>query len=832
MNCHGIRPVRRGLRHKGTPLAPARGIAGHWLSPRRARKGRAMSALAALAAVAAVLAPAVAAQDDSGTFSDDDGAYYEAPFETLAARGVLDGTECAPGRICPSDPIKRQTMAVWLGRVLSDGEPDEVASTRFSDVDASQWWAAHIERFAELGVTAGCATDPLRYCPHETVTRGQLAAFLVRAFDLADAYTAGFTDTAGTSFEDEINSLAAAGVTAGCATDPLRYCPHGSVTRGQMATFLARATTMPSESEGPPSVRLVFHIQNDDHQQIAVIDENGEILTLTDDQTSSTVHLSRSGFRSDHVAAWSPDGTRILYSSGADSDHQDLFVMKPDGTDRVQLSNEGYSYIGDVSWSPDGLQVAYIGVRVLTVDNYSSGSVDLELTVVDATGSNPRRIRLTNPDFDTDGMSPGNTGGMSPGHMDGYRDIRSWAPDKTAIVLRWSGPSGFKIPILVHIDGQQITNVGLGPSWSPSGTQFTYARAAPGLVSDGCVLANADGTDKTILVTSGYCGSAWSPDGAHIAYHQDDGGLFVAEADGTNPTRISDNIRVWDEWEWSPDGAHIAYHQDDGGLFVAEADGTNPTRISDNIKEWEGWEWSPDGAHIAYRPDDGGLFVAEADGTNPTRISDNIRERDGWEWSPDGAHIAYRQDDGGLFVAEADGTNPTRISDNIREWEGWEWSPDGAHIAYRQDDGGLFVAEADGTNPTRISDNGLLREWSPDSAGIVYSRSADGVRQVFAVNADGTNSRQLPSGTLFTPRLSESPWSPDGSHLRYFVNDNSDPVETRYIIETAAGAPVLDIDLTDAKAHFTSGPPFAGWAKWGPSGIYGALDWRWSQGGG
>ena len=209
-----------------------------------------MSALAALAAVAAVLAPAVAAQDDAGTFTDDDGAYYEAPLETLAARGVLDGTECAPGRICPSEPIKRLTMAIWLGRVLSDDEPDEVTSTRFSDVDASQWWAAHIERFAELGVTAGCATDPLRYCPDQTVTRGQMAAFLVRAFDLADAETAGFTDTAGTFFEDEIDSLAAAGVTAGCATDPPRYCPHASVTRGQMATYLHRALTR--DSQPPP----------------------------------------------------------------------------------------------------------------------------------------------------------------------------------------------------------------------------------------------------------------------------------------------------------------------------------------------------------------------------------------------------------------------------------------------------------------------------------------------------------------------------------------------------------------------------------------------------
>ena len=777
VGCRGIRPVQRGLRHKGIRLAPARRIAGHRLNSWRARKGRAMSALAALAAVAAVLAPAAAAQDDVGTFTDDDGAYYEAPFETLAARGVLDGTECASGRICPSEPIKRQTMAVWLGRVLSDDEPDEVTSTRFSDVDASQWWAAHIERFAELGVTVGCATDPLRYCPDETVTRGQMAAFLVRAFDLADADAAGFTDTAGTFFEDEINSLAAAGVTVGCATDPLRYCPHRSVTRGQMATFLARALTMLSESgpEGPPSVRLVFHIQDDDHPQIAVVDENGEILELTDDQNSSTVNISHSGFRSVNGAAWSPDGTRILYSSGADSDHQDLFVMKPDGTDRVQLSNEGYSHIGDVSWSPDGLQVAYLGVRVLTVDDHLSRSVDLELTVVDATGSNPRRIRLTDPDVDI---------GDIRGNIDGFQDISSWAPDKTAIVLRSIGPAGQ--PLLVNIDGQQITDIGFGLSWSPSGTRFIYTRDDGSFNPGGCSLANADGTNKTILTTSGSCAATWSPDGARILYSSFD------------PTH----------------------------LYMAEADGTNPTILAVNTSWDNGAGWSPDGAHIAYRHD-GGFFIAEADGTNPARISDNVA----WGWSPDGAHIAYRQDDGGLFVAEADGTNPTILAINTSWGEKGEWSPDGAHIAYRQDDGGLFVAEADGTNPTRISDNGRFGGWSPDSTKIVYSRFADGVTQVFAVNADGTNSRQLPSGALVTAWSPDALWSSDGSHLHYFVNDNSDPSETHYIIETAAGAPVLDIDVTGARASVTS-EPFAGWAKWGPSGIYGVLDWRWSQSGG
>ena len=135
----------------------------------------------------------------------------------------------------------RWTMAVWLVRALDGEDPDPVSSTRFADVDGTHRYAAFIERFAELGVTAGCKTDPLRYCPDDTVTRAQMATFLVRAFDLEDAAPAGFADTADNTHAADIDKLAAARVTAGCATDPLRYCPNNPVTRAQMATFLARA---------------------------------------------------------------------------------------------------------------------------------------------------------------------------------------------------------------------------------------------------------------------------------------------------------------------------------------------------------------------------------------------------------------------------------------------------------------------------------------------------------------------------------------------------------------------------------------------------------------
>jgi hypothetical protein len=54
----------------------------------------------------------------------------------------------------------------------------------FEDVPTDHWAAAWIERLAAEGITAGCSTSPLLYCPATPVTRDQMAVFLVRTFNL------------------------------------------------------------------------------------------------------------------------------------------------------------------------------------------------------------------------------------------------------------------------------------------------------------------------------------------------------------------------------------------------------------------------------------------------------------------------------------------------------------------------------------------------------------------------------------------------------------------------------------------------------------------------
>jgi hypothetical protein len=66
-----------------------------------------------------------------------------------------------------------------------------------------------------------------------------MASFLARALALPPSTTDWFGDDDGTTHEPDIDRLAAAGITTGCG--PARYCPTANVTRGQMAAFLHRA---------------------------------------------------------------------------------------------------------------------------------------------------------------------------------------------------------------------------------------------------------------------------------------------------------------------------------------------------------------------------------------------------------------------------------------------------------------------------------------------------------------------------------------------------------------------------------------------------------------
>jgi hypothetical protein len=114
-------------------------------------------------------------------FIDDDGHIFENAIEWLAAKGITQG--CNPptnNRFCPNDFVTRGQMAAFLVRALT--LPPYNGPDRFRD-DNGNIFEASIEKLAQAGITLGCNPPTNnRFCPNDFVTRGQMAAFLKRAF--------------------------------------------------------------------------------------------------------------------------------------------------------------------------------------------------------------------------------------------------------------------------------------------------------------------------------------------------------------------------------------------------------------------------------------------------------------------------------------------------------------------------------------------------------------------------------------------------------------------------------------------------------------------------
>ena len=161
----------------------------------------------------------------------------------LSARGVTLG--CGNGNFCANDPVTREQMAAFIMRAKGEFSSPAPRTQRFGDVPQSNQFYNFIDRLATLQITLGCTPDHSMYCPSDPVSRQEMAAFILRGLgEFNPPAPAGqrFNDVPpSNAFYNFIDRLAVLNITLGCAPDHSMYCPNNPVTRGQMAAFLVRA---------------------------------------------------------------------------------------------------------------------------------------------------------------------------------------------------------------------------------------------------------------------------------------------------------------------------------------------------------------------------------------------------------------------------------------------------------------------------------------------------------------------------------------------------------------------------------------------------------------
>ncbi|HID19853.1 MAG TPA: hypothetical protein EYP28_02785 [Methanophagales archaeon] len=285
-----------------------------------------------------------------------------------------------------------------------------------------------------------------------------------------------------------------------------------------------------------------------------------------------------------------------------------------------------------------------------------------------------------------------------------------------------------------------------------------------------------------------------------------DGNNEIYLLDGTNVTRLTNNIASDINPEWHPNGNKIAFSSDRDGdfeIYVMDANGTNVTQLTYNTDGVEEGSqcWSPDGSKIAFcsnRDSNSEIYVMDADGTNVTRLTYNTTQERTPRWSPDGSKIAFcsnRDIFWNIYVMNADGTNQEQLTSNNKNNLPGEWSPDGSKLLFLSDRDGddldIYQMYADGTNVTQLTNNTEYHDFSPAWAlggeKIVFvSGRFKGDFEIYMMDADGTNITQMTtnfadvSDPVWAPPISNNKWTgtesimvvkPDGSTQNVSLTD-------------------------------------------------------------
>jgi TolB protein len=188
--------------------------------------------------------------------------------------------------------------------------------------------------------------------------------------------------------------------------------------------------------------------------------------------------------------------------------------------------------------------------------------------------------------------------------------------------------------------GGKVTNFGEDglPTWSPDGFTFTFSSRKEGDRVSRIYVGNQEGGESFGLSFQGEYPATF-PDGRLVikgCTPTGDCGIFVMGASGGGETKISGDGGDTAPAP-SPDGSKVALMSIGRGgsnweIWVVNADGSDPKRLTENNSNEGLPTWSPDGQSIAYVSDQGGawaIWVMNADGSNQRKLADMKGSPDG-----------------------------------------------------------------------------------------------------------------------------------------------------------------------------------------------------------
>lgn len=489
----------------------------------------------------------------------------------------------------------------------------------------------------------------------------------------------------------------------------------------------------------PDGTQIVFRSHRDGNEEIYVMDADG----------SNQTNISRN-LGGDWSPVWSPDGTRIAFFSEREG-KSGIWVMDTDGNNAIPVGTP--PGVNDYpTWSPDSKRIAWnctMGRR------HPNGRGDFEICAANADGSDLIQLTDTEGDNKYPAWSPDGATILFVSNRAGWPTLPAYEP------LGYDAEAfGDEEIFVMNVDGSNQINLTNNPreddsfpAWSRDGSHFIYSRY-------GCLtVLNIANPDQRIPLSKGNCTGADS--GTFPDWFQSVKSSSAATASACSPA-----ISFMDERNGQTD------------IFAMDSDGSGLRQLTNDSARESAMSWSPDGSQLIFQrssEEDGTteLYLINAHGSGLLNLTKN--PGDDWSpaWSPDNKKIAFYADGSeGMALYTVDmsrGWSPTMIpGTQMGAWP--SWSPDGTQIAYRQELPGndeIFVINADGSDPinlTQHSANDLSPDWSPDGMTIVFESIRDGNYETYAIKPDGTHLRRLTNHPL---EDQHARWSPDGTAILY-----------------------------------------------------------------
>ena len=378
----------------------------------------------------------------------------------------------------------------------------------------------------------------------------------------------------------------------------------------------------------------------------------------------------------DTAPSWSPDGTQVAFFRGRPGETSGrIYVVSPLGGVERKLSDFPAASLSigwnpasvpQVSWSPDSRWLAVARARSANETSAEAGGI--HLVPVNGGDAHPMTAPKVpnidwNPAFSPDGHRlayASCTGTSTPACEVLVVDLRAdfvpnspprrlagqgytiaglaWTRDGGSVVYSrwWTFAQLWRVPIEGDRPPERIElgRQGMAPTTVPGQDRLAFAHHHGAYPN---IYRFEAGRPPVAIVSSPYGDwrPGFSPDGRRIAFASARSGegreIWVADADGSNPTQITNGPGLWRDWpSWSPDGERIAFqsrsHEETNHIWTVEPDGAGLRRITSGPYSGTGPIWSRDGAWLYFRqhrPEGRDVWRVPAEGGPAHRVTTN-----------------------------------------------------------------------------------------------------------------------------------------------------------------------------------------------------------------